>query len=209
MKRLICALIAGLLGLMAQAADSTNHAAEPALSKLPGNGLAQHDFLYSGEWDTRKTNQTVFLIKGDLPGVTGVKIDFFDHEAKEMIDLYKELLRETARQKLLVNFRGVNKPTGEARTWPNELNREAIKGMEASRLADRATHDVTLPFTRLLAGHADYTPVHFGARRANTTWAHQFASAVILGAPLLTYAASPSNLLANPCCGMIKSIPAV
>jgi hypothetical protein len=63
-KQLICALITGLLSLAAQAADSTNLATEPALSKLPGKGLAQHDFLYSGEWDTRKTNQTMFLIKG-------------------------------------------------------------------------------------------------------------------------------------------------
>jgi hypothetical protein len=40
--------------------DSTG----PVPGKLPGNGLAQHDFLYSGEWDTRKTNQTMFLIRG-------------------------------------------------------------------------------------------------------------------------------------------------
>jgi len=31
---------------------------------LPGEGLAQHDFLYTGEWDTRKTNATLFLVKG-------------------------------------------------------------------------------------------------------------------------------------------------
>src|SRR6185369_9157464 len=31
---------------------------------LPGKGLAQHDFLYSGEFDTRNTNQTMFLVKG-------------------------------------------------------------------------------------------------------------------------------------------------
>jgi hypothetical protein len=31
---------------------------------LPGKGLAQHDFLYSGEWDTRKPVQTMFLVKG-------------------------------------------------------------------------------------------------------------------------------------------------
>jgi alpha-glucosidase len=142
-------------------------------------------------------------------GITGVKIDFFDHEAKEMIDLYQTLLREAAEYQLLVNFHGANKPTGESRTWPNELAREAVKGMEASRLADRATHDVTLPFTRLLAGPADYTPVHFGERRRNTTWAHQVASAAILGAPLLTYAAHPAKILANPCGAMIKSIPSV
>src|SRR6478752_5041558 len=38
-------------------------AAENEPVPLPGKGLAQHDFLYSGEWDTRKTNQTMFLIK--------------------------------------------------------------------------------------------------------------------------------------------------
>jgi alpha-glucosidase len=141
-------------------------------------------------------------------GITGVKIDFFDHEAKEVIDLYQALLREGAELHLLMNFHGANKPTGEARTWPNELNREAIKGMEASRLTDRATHDTTLPFTRLLAGHADYTPMHFGARRQNTTWAHQIASAAILGAPLLTYAANPAQIVTNACCEMIQSIPA-
>jgi hypothetical protein len=31
---------------------------------LPGKGLAQHDFLYSGEWDTRNPMETMFLVKG-------------------------------------------------------------------------------------------------------------------------------------------------
>ena len=32
---------------------------------LPGNGPAQHDFLYAGEWDTRKPEkQSVFLVRG-------------------------------------------------------------------------------------------------------------------------------------------------
>ena len=142
-------------------------------------------------------------------GVVGVKLDFFDHEAKEIIDLYQTLLRETAEHKLMVNFHGANKPTGEARTWPNELNREAVRGMEASRLKERARHNATLPFTRFLAGHADYTPVHFGARRGDTTCAHQIATAVVFTEPLLTYGAHPTNLLSNPALDMIKSIPSV
>ncbi len=142
-------------------------------------------------------------------GITGVKIDFFDHEAKEVIDLYQSLLRETAELRLLVDFHGANKPTGESRTWPNELTREAVKGMEASKLMDRATHQTTLPFTRYLAGHGEYTPVHFGERRRNTTWAHQLASAAILWAPVQTYAANPDNLLANPAVGLIKTLPTV
>ena len=157
--------------------------------------------------DTKDRHE--FLQRCHDLGITGAKIDFFDHEAKETIDLYQSLLKEAAEQKLLLDFHGANKPTGEARTWPNELTREAVKGMEASKLADRATHGTTLPFTRLLAGPAEYTPMLFGERRANTTWAHQIASAAILSAPLLTYAANPSKLVTNPCVEMIMSIPAV
>lgn len=37
-------------------------AASPAA--LPGKGLSQHDILYAGEWDTRKTSQSMFLVRG-------------------------------------------------------------------------------------------------------------------------------------------------
>ena len=142
-------------------------------------------------------------------GVAGAKIDFFDHEHKEIIDLYTTLLSEAAKHRVLVNFHGANKPTGESRTWPNELIREGVRGMESSRLQARAKHNTTLPFTRYLAGHGDYTPVHFGSRRGDTTWAHQIATAVVFNEPLLTYGAHPTNLLSNPALAMIKSIPAV
>lgn len=46
----------------AAATDSAPYPDPPAT--LPGHGLAQHDFLYSGEFDTRNTNQTMFLVKG-------------------------------------------------------------------------------------------------------------------------------------------------
>src|SRR6185295_12194777 len=82
-------------------------------------------------------------------------------------------------------------------------------GMENRRMQDRATHGTNLPFTRWLAGPAEYTPVHFGERMANTTAAHQVASAAILSAPVLTYAASPTTLLASPAVEMFKAIPSV
>jgi alpha-glucosidase len=154
-----------------------------------------------------EARRTFFKKCHDL-GAVGVKVDFFDHEAKELIDLYQAILKETAEHHLLVNFHGSNKPTGEARTWPNELVREAVKGMESSRIESRARHDATLPFTRFLAGHADYTPVHFGQRRGDTTVAHQVATAAVFTAPLLTYAAHPKKILDSPCAPMIKSIPA-
>lgn len=142
-------------------------------------------------------------------GVVGAKIDFFDHEAKETIDIYQTLLRESAERKLIVNFHGANKPAGEARTWPNEMTREGIYGLEHRRTPAWAPVNTALPFTRMLAGHADYTPVIFGERRKETSWAHQIASAAIFTSPLLIYGAHPKNILANPAVEIIKSIPSV
>ncbi|MCX7872158.1 MAG: glycoside hydrolase family 97 protein [Verrucomicrobiae bacterium] len=175
-------------------------------SKKCGVGL--WFWRHSKQLRTDKERAEFFKKLSDL-GVVGAKIDFFDHEHKDVVDLYAILLKEAAKYKIMVNFHGANKPTGESRTYPNELVREAIRGMEASRLKERAAHDATLPFTRFLAGHADYTPVHFGARRGDTTWVHQIATAVVFTAPLLTYAAHPTNLLANPAVDIIKSIPPI
>lgn len=169
-----------------------------------------HIWLWEHSKNLREPNaRRAFLRHCHDLGIGGLKIDFFDHEAKEEIDLYQSILRETAELKIMVDFHGANKPTGQERTWPHELTREAVKGMEASKLKDRAGHNVTLPFTRFVTGQAEYTPVHFGERRKNTTWAHQIASAAIFSAPLLTYSASPQNMLANPAVGMIKSIPSM
>ncbi len=142
-------------------------------------------------------------------GVVGLKVDFFDHEAKEVIDLYHDIRRDAAEVELMVNFHGANKPTGEARTWPNEMTREAVRGLEYRRTAAWAVHNTTLPFTRFLAGPADYTPVVFGERRRDTSWAHQVATAIVFTSPVLVYGGHPASLLANPAADVIRSVPSV
>jgi alpha-glucosidase len=142
-------------------------------------------------------------------GVVGIKIDFFDHEAKEIIDLYQALLRSSAEHRIMVEFHGANKPAGESRTWPNEMSREAIRGLEYRSMNLRSVHNATLPFTRFLAGHADYTPVHFGERRRETSWAHQIATAIVFTSPLMIYGAHPQHILDNPAAELIKTIPSV
>jgi alpha-glucosidase len=139
-------------------------------------------------------------------GIAGVKVDFFDHEAKEVIDLYQDVLRETAATHLICDFHGANKPAGESRTWPNELTREGVYGFE-HRAQAWATHNTTLPFTRYLAGHGDYTPVVFGDRRRETSWPHQIATAAIFTSPLLVYGGHPQSLLDNPAVDLIKALP--
>jgi alpha-glucosidase len=172
------------------------------------NGVRLIFWKHSRSLRTPEDREAFFKKLHDL-GVAGAKIDFFDNEHKEIIDLYQALLQNAAKYHLVVNFHGSDKPTGTSRTWPNEITREAVRGMESSRLRDRATHETTLPFTRMLAGPADYTVVDFGQRRQNTTWPHQIATAAIFSEPMLTYAANPSNLLANAGVDLIKSIPPV
>jgi len=175
-------------------------------SKKLGVGIIL--WKHSNTLHDQAARQALFRKCHDL-GVAGLKIDFFDHEAKEVVDLYETILKETAAQNLVCIFHGANKPTGLWRTYPNAVIYEAVKGMEASKLLDRATHETAIPFTRMLAGPADYSVCHFGARRQNTTWVHQTATAAIYCAPVITYASTPAHILENPCVEMIKSIPSV
>jgi alpha-glucosidase len=175
-------------------------------SRRQGVGLLF--WKHSKELNTPEAREEFFTRLHKL-GVAGAKIDFFDHEAKEVIDHYEALLKKAAENQMVVDFHGANKPTGRQRTWPNELVREAVRGMESSSLRQRARHETILPFTRFLVGPAEYTTMHFGDRRCDTTWTHQIASLAIFYAPLLTVAAHPQSILDNPAVDVIKSIPPV
>jgi alpha-glucosidase len=171
-------------------------------------GVGVWFWKHSKDLRTPEAREEFFKMLHDL-GVAGAKIDFFDHEAKEVIDAYEAMLQKAAQYHILIVFHGANKPTGRDRTWPNELVREAIRGMESSRMMERSRHQTILPFTRYLAGPADYTTMIFSQRRRDTSWPHQIASMAVFSSPLLTIAANPDSILLNPAVDVIKSIPAV
>ncbi|MFH0991105.1 MAG: glycoside hydrolase family 97 catalytic domain-containing protein [bacterium] len=172
------------------------------------HGVGVWFWKHSRDLRTPQAREEFFAMLNKL-GVTGAKIDFFDHEAREVIDLYEETLRQAAKHQILLVFHGANKPTGRERTWPNELVREAIRGLESSRMMERARHQTILPFTRYLAGPADYTTMLFSERRRNSSWAHQIATMVVFSSPLLTIAAHPQSILNNPAVDVMKNIPSV
>ena len=161
---------------------------------------------HTNQLRTPEAREDFFKMLRDL-GVTGAKLDFFDHEAKEIIDLYEALLRKAAEHQILLVFHGSNKPTGRDRTWPHELVRESVRGMESSGMVERARHQTILPFTRYLAGPADYTAMLFSERRRDSSVAHQIASLAVFASPLLTVAAHPESILASPAVDVIRSIP--
>lgn len=68
-RRLSTLALAGalcVLPLTSLAQSSAPEAASKPYSPatLPGKGAAQHDFLYAGEWDTRKPMQSMFIVRG-------------------------------------------------------------------------------------------------------------------------------------------------
>jgi alpha-glucosidase len=175
-------------------------------AKQRGVGLLY--WKHSRDLRTPEQREEFFKMLHDL-GIAGAKIDFFDHDHKELVDLYEAILQKAAEYQLVCVFHGANKPTGRERTWPNDMVREAVKGMESSRFADRAQHQATLSFTRYLAGGADYTTMVFNQRRGDTTMANQIASDVVLNSKFQTIAANPQTILTNPAVELIKSIPSV
>ncbi|MGD0049475.1 MAG: glycoside hydrolase family 97 protein [Bryobacteraceae bacterium] len=112
------------------------------------------------------------VYKRDFPmyakwGLAGLKIDFIDRDDQWAVKWYEDIARTAAENHLLIDFHGAFKPTGLNRTWPNQITREGIQGDEYDKWSDKETpeHKATLPFTRVLAGGADYTPGGFANRQ--------------------------------------------
>jgi hypothetical protein len=92
------------------------------------------------------------------------------------------MFKKCAENQIMVNVHDDWRPTGEQRTWPNLMTAEGIRGNE--EMPD-ATHNTILPFTRYIAGAADYTICYYD-KRIKTTHAHQLALAAIYYSPIQT-----------------------
>lgn len=98
-------------------------------------------------------------------GVKGLMVDFLDRNDQEMIRIQEEILQAAARHRLFIQFHGSSKPSGLVRTYPNEFTREGTLNYEVCKWDTlvNADHDISVPFTRMLAGPTDY---HLGGFRA-------------------------------------------
>jgi len=155
-----------------------------------------------------------FFRKAVEAGVAGIKIDFPPACNRAVSNWYVDTAKDAADKHLMVDFHGANKPTGMDRTWPNVLTREGVRGHEYQitryhRLL-QPDHDVILPFTRYIAGPADYTPTVFTLKELQgNTWGHELAQAVIFTSPFLCFGGHPQEYLANPARDVLAAIPPV
>ena len=151
------------------------------------------------KWLRDAALRDAFLDSVALFGAVGVKTDFMNSEAKELVDFEIGFLKACAARKLMVNFHGCHAPTGESITYPNEMTREGIRGMELNIMKEPipAWHNAALPFTRFLVGHGDYTPGFFTNKGA-TTYTHQLALMYLFNSPFQCMAENPVTIVNDP-----------
>jgi alpha-glucosidase len=98
-------------------------------------------------------------------GISGMMVDFMDRDDQEMIKIQEEILQTAAKHHLHIQFHGSSKPSGLHRMYPNEFTREGTRNYEVYKwdTTINASHDIAMPFTRMLAGATDY---HLGGFRS-------------------------------------------
>jgi len=155
--------------------------------------------------------------------IAGVKLDFMDSDDQFMVNWYERIARTAAAHHLMIDFHGAYKPTGLNRTLPNQITREGILGNEYNRWSKRVTpeHKLTLPFTRFLAGPADFTPGGFLNRQpaqfkadsiaaeVQGTRAAQLALFVLYDSPICCVCDHPDHYRNQPGADFLKIVPTV
>ncbi len=153
-------------------------------------------------------------------GVKGLKIDFMDRDDQDMVNWYRRIIKATAENKLMLNFHGAYKPDGIERTYPNMMTREGVMGGEYYKFSDKMTpeHNVTLAYTRLLAGQMDYTPGGFlnvtaGDFKQQTptlvsnTRAAELAKFVVYESPITCFCEHPDHVYGQVGEDFVQKVP--
>ena len=121
-------------------------------------------------------------------GVAGIKFGFVQVGSHRWTTWLHEAVKKCAKYHLMVDIHDEYRPTGFSRTYPNLMTQEGIRGNE--EMPD-AVNNTILPFTRFVAGAADYTFCYFfrkelghPTRHIQNTSGHQLALPVIYYSPL-------------------------
>lgn len=154
-------------------------------------------------------------------GVKGIKVDFFNTDKQQAIQLSRAVLEDAAEFKLMVDLHGCTLPRGWERTYPNLVTMEAVKGGEGMgqqlRCDMAPSHHTVLAFTRNVVGSMDYTPLILSIKNPGapkpgiprTTHAHQLALSVVFESGLQCFADNEKvyRALPDPVKAFLQKVP--
>ncbi len=157
-------------------------------------------------------------------GVDYIMTDFIDRDDQKIVNFYHKIAKACADHHIMIMYHGAYPPKGFNRTYPNNVSREGVLGSEYNIWSDKPTppHDVTLPYTRMLAGSFDYEPGILnnatqkgfrqieGMVQSQGTRCHQLAMFVVYDNPMQLFAGNPSQAWMEPeFMELLSSIPTV
>ena len=145
-------------------------------------------------------------------GVDFIMTDFIDRDDQKTVNFYYRIAKACAEHKIMIMYHGAFPPKGFNRTYPNAVSREGVMGSEYDIWDNRVTpgHDVTLAFTRMLAGGFDYEPgILNNAIKKQTrpisgvvtsagTRCHQLSMFVIYDDAMQIFSGNPSEAMREP-----------
>lgn len=181
-------------------------------AKTKGVGLLLW-YNSAGDWNSVKYTPKNLLLSHEgrvkeftrikQMGIKGIKVDFFAGDGQSVIKYYIDILRDAATHGLMVNFHGATLPRGWARTYPNLLTAEAVRGFEnvtfQQKEADLQAEICTiLPFTRNAFDPMDYTPMNLykvsSSSKRKTSNGFELALSVLFLSGIQHYAESPTGM---------------
>ena len=128
------------------------------------------------------------------------------HEGQWMSNHHLRVVLDAAKHHVAINAHEPIKDTGLRRTYPNWISREGARGQEFNAWGDPPNtpeHEVTLVYTRMLAGPMDYTPgvvslTGKNGQEIGSTLARQLALYVALYSPIQMAADLPEHYARQP-----------
>jgi glucan 1,4-alpha-glucosidase len=170
-------------------------------------------------------------VKAVKTGYVG-KIPGHRHYDQYMVNHYNKTMMMTADHKIMLNIHEPIKPTGLSRTYPHLMSAEGMRGQEFNAWSDgnKPSHNVTLPFTRNMAGPMDFTPGIFDLKlekyknnitqvsgfdtrdgdkpysRVYSTLAHQLGLYVVFYSPIQMAADLPENYKGHAAFQFIRDV---
>ena len=128
------------------------------------------------------------------------------HEGQWMSNHHLRVVEDAAKHHVAIDAHEPIKDTGLRRTYPNWVSREGARGMEFNAWGDPPNppeHEITLVFTRMLAGPMDYTPGVLSLTGKNgqeigSTLARQLALYIGIYSPIQMAADLPEHYAAHP-----------
>ncbi|HOX03778.1 MAG TPA: glycoside hydrolase family 97 N-terminal domain-containing protein [Candidatus Paceibacterota bacterium] len=149
-------------------------------------------------------------------GLSGAKLDFFDHhpfsgekrtrdfeDTQASLKMRDYLMEIAAKHRLVLEFHGCTLPSGERRRYPHFMTAEGVAGMEKRN--PKIENELTIPYVRNIMGPVSFTVIKFD--RSLGSHAYQMAQTVVYEAGIQIYAERHDRLLAFPGVEFLKKAP--